>query len=98
MKKRCRDEGCTNQAYKGGVCVTHGAKVKRCTFEGGCTNQAKKGGVCITHGSKDLNKSPKVQPNANVTPSIPSCQSINYKDEDEEELNSWIWRSYRKTK
>ena len=58
----------------------------------------KEKGRCVTHGSKDLNKSPKVQPNANVTPSAPSCQSINYKDEDEEELNSWIWRSYRKTK
>jgi hypothetical protein len=61
-------------------------------------NQARKGGGCYRHGLKDLNKSPKVQPNANVTPSIPSHQSINYEDEDEDELNSWIWRSSCKTK
>ena len=56
-------------------------KRKRCSHEG-CTNQVVMGGVCVTHGSKDLNKSPKVQPNAYVTPSVPSCQSINYEDED----------------
>ena len=50
-KKRCSHEGCTNHVQKGGVCVTHGAKVKRCNFEG-CTNQSKKGGVCVTHGAK----------------------------------------------
>jgi hypothetical protein len=49
-RKRCSHEGCTNQAIKGGVCVTHGAEKKRCCYEG-CTNQAKKGGVCITHGA-----------------------------------------------
>jgi hypothetical protein len=43
--------GCKNKAQKGGVCVTHGAEVKLCTFKG-CNNQAKKGGVCITHGAK----------------------------------------------
>jgi hypothetical protein len=34
--KRCSHEGCSNQAVKGGVCVTHGAKVtkKQCSFEG----------------------------------------------------------------
>ena len=49
----CRFEGgCTNQARKGGVCVTHGANVKRCSFEGGCTNQAVKDGLCITHGKR----------------------------------------------
>jgi hypothetical protein len=47
--KQCNHEGCTNQAVKGGVCVTHGAKHKRCRFEG-CTNQVQKGGVCTTHG------------------------------------------------
>ncbi len=34
------------------MCITHGAKMKRCTFEGGCANQVQKGGVCITHGAK----------------------------------------------
>jgi hypothetical protein len=33
------------------VCVTHGAMVKRCSFED-CNNHAKKGGVCVTHGAK----------------------------------------------
>ena len=32
------------------MCVTHGAKVKRCSIDG-CTNQVKKGGVCIRHGA-----------------------------------------------
>jgi hypothetical protein len=50
--KRCSHEGCANQAVKGGVCITHGAKVtrKQCSFEG-CTNYPKKGGVCVTHGA-----------------------------------------------
>ena len=45
MGQRSKDsrEECTNHAQKGGVCVRHGAKVKRnqCSREG-CTNQAKK--------------------------------------------------------
>ena len=34
--KRCSFEGCNNQVKKGGVCITHGAKVthKQCSFEG----------------------------------------------------------------
>jgi hypothetical protein len=52
-RKRCSYEGCTNQVVKGGVCVTHGAKVtrKHCSHKG-CANQAVRGGVCITHGAK----------------------------------------------
>jgi hypothetical protein len=54
-RKRCiSHEGCTNIAKKGGVCVTHGAKVKaykRCSFKGGCTKKARKGGVCQRHYS-----------------------------------------------
>mmetsp|Transcript_19939 Transcript_19939/g.39956 ORF Transcript_19939/g.39956 Transcript_19939/m.39956 type:complete len:99 (+) Transcript_19939:278-574(+) len=34
----------------GGVCVRHGAKLKRCSSEG-CSNQVKKGGVCRRHGA-----------------------------------------------
>ena len=49
--KICSAEGCTKQAQKGGVCIRHGAKVKRCSSEG-CTNQAQNGGVCIRHGAK----------------------------------------------
>jgi hypothetical protein len=50
--KRCSYEGCNNQARKGGVCTTHGAKreVKQCSFEG-CTNKVIKGGVCWRHGA-----------------------------------------------
>ena len=33
-RKRCSHEGCANRAVKGGVCVTHGAKLKQCSFEG----------------------------------------------------------------
>ena len=50
-KKRCSEEGCTNEAKKGGVCIRHGAKVKLCSSEG-CTNNAQKGGVCIKHGAQ----------------------------------------------
>ena len=36
---------------EGGVCVTHGAMKKRCSFEG-CTKYVVYEGVCITHGTK----------------------------------------------
>jgi hypothetical protein len=121
-KKRCSFEGCTNQAINGGVCITHGATVKRCSFEG-CANQAQKKGVCVTHGAKKTRKvcthtgctayaqkggmcrrhpskrintnniNPTLQPDA-VTSAIPHHLPMNYED-DEEELNSWIWRSSR---
>eukprot|EP00986_Skeletonema_menzelii_P016768 scaffold15845_cov97-Skeletonema_menzelii.AAC.1 len=35
---------------QGGVCIKHGAKIKRCSSEG-CTNQAKRGGMCMRHGA-----------------------------------------------
>ena len=47
----CSADGCTNHVIKGGVCVRHGAKVKRCSREG-CSNRAQKGGVCMKHGAK----------------------------------------------
>eukprot|EP00984_Skeletonema_dohrnii_P020023 scaffold9684_cov147-Skeletonema_dohrnii-CCMP3373.AAC.2 len=47
----CSREGCTNQVINSGVCVRHGAKVKRCSSEG-CTNQVVNGGVCMRHGAK----------------------------------------------
>jgi hypothetical protein len=52
-RKKCSHEGCTNIAVRGGVCITHGAKVevKRCGHEG-CDNKVVKGGVCVTHGAK----------------------------------------------
>ena len=93
-KSYCSHDGCTNQARKRGVCITHGdgAKRKQCIFEG-CTNKAVKGGVCTRHRSKGgivANSTPTLQPNAD-TPPIPSCQSLHY--EDEEGLDSWIWTS-----
>mmetsp|Transcript_22579 Transcript_22579/g.35418 ORF Transcript_22579/g.35418 Transcript_22579/m.35418 type:complete len:204 (-) Transcript_22579:81-692(-) len=47
----CSADGCTNQVVRGGVCMRHGAKVKRCSSEG-CPNYARLGGVCIRHGAK----------------------------------------------
>jgi len=49
--KLCSKEGCTHIIVKGGVCVKHGAKLKRCSNEG-CTNIVVKGGVCVRHGAK----------------------------------------------
>jgi hypothetical protein len=60
--------------------------VKRCIFEG-CPNRVQKGGVCWRHGSKNINAAK----NNHVTPVIASCRSADY--EEEEELNSSIWRS-----
>ncbi len=51
LKKKCSMEGCTNNAVKEGVCIKHGAKVKRCSSER-CTNKAVQGGVCCRHGAK----------------------------------------------
>eukprot|EP00986_Skeletonema_menzelii_P004450 scaffold1518_cov113-Skeletonema_menzelii.AAC.2 len=49
----CSADGCTNRAIngKGGVCMRHGAKVKRCSSEG-CTKYVVNGGVCFRHGAK----------------------------------------------
>lgn len=80
---------------KGGVCRRHGARleVKRCSFEG-CTKlhtwSNKSGGFGGVYFIK-TNNNPTPQPN-DVTHAILSCQLMNYEDE-EEELNLWIWRS-----
>ena len=37
-------------AKQGGLCIQHGAKMKRCSSEG-CTNQAQRRGVCKRHGA-----------------------------------------------
>jgi hypothetical protein len=47
----CSAEGCKNRVVKGGVCVKHGAQLKRCSSEG-CTNQVQKGEVCVKHGAQ----------------------------------------------
>ena len=86
-RKRCKFVGgCKNQAVQGGVCVTHGAKVKRCSVEG-CTKQVKKGGVCYRHRSKSI-----IMIN---NPSQEAITELPTNNQDEEELNSWIWRSSR---
>ena len=40
-----------NYPIKGGVCIRHGAMVKRCSVDG-CMNGVIKGGVCRRHGAK----------------------------------------------
>jgi hypothetical protein len=95
-KKRCSFKGCTNGAVKGGVCVTHGATRKGCSFEGCTSNARGKEGVCYRHREKsgiNTNNNSTLVSNADVTPPIPPYQSIDY--EEEEELNSWIWKSCR---
>jgi len=42
-RRLCSVEGCTKQAKKGGICIKHGAKVRKCSHEG-CTNNALKSG------------------------------------------------------
>eukprot|EP00984_Skeletonema_dohrnii_P000264 scaffold86_cov98-Skeletonema_dohrnii-CCMP3373.AAC.1 len=56
-KNICSANGCTNVVVQGGVCVRHGARVKRqlCSREE-CTNQAVQGGVCVRHGAKGKRK------------------------------------------
>lgn len=51
--RRCNVEGCTKYARKGGICVSHGAKVKviRCKVQG-CGKYAVRQGVCKAHGAK----------------------------------------------
>jgi hypothetical protein len=90
-KKRCSHKGCTNHAKKGGVCWTHGAKVnaKLCSHDG-CSSYCQKGGVCYRHRSRKVSTHrTTLEPNA--VPPVPHNQVVDY--EDEEELNSWIWRS-----
>ena len=43
----------TNGAIKGGVCVAHGSKVKRCSQEGSA-NKVQKGGLCRRHGAYSI--------------------------------------------
>jgi hypothetical protein len=73
--------------------MTHGAKKPRCNYEG-CSSIAKKGGVCYRHRSKSCsnsNNNPTLQPNTVTRAIPPPHQVINY--EDEEAINSWIWKS-----
>jgi len=59
-RRLCSVEGCTKQAKKGGICIKHGAKVRKCSHEG-CTNNALKSGLCIRHGAKITRRTCKFQ-------------------------------------
>ena len=59
-RRLCSVEGCTKQAKKGGICIRHGAKVRKCSHEG-CTNNALKSGLCIRHGAKITRRTCKFQ-------------------------------------
>jgi len=54
-KKRKRTGRSQSTVQKGGVCVQHGASLKRCGHKG-CTNYARKGGVCIRHGAAKVTR------------------------------------------
>ena len=49
-RKYCNQEGCGNTVQQGGVCIKHGAIVKRCSQDG-CGKQVVQGGVCVEHGA-----------------------------------------------
>lgn len=49
--KTCSAPGCTSKSRVGGVCIKHGATVKRCSH-GQCPNNAVNGGLCVSHGPK----------------------------------------------
>jgi hypothetical protein len=49
--KSCAVDGCEKFVVNRGVCVSHGAILKRCSSEG-CKNQAQRGGVCRRHGAE----------------------------------------------
>jgi len=49
---RAVGNGAWCRSQKGGVCITHGAKKKKCSIDE-CPNLAIKGGVCVTqHDAK----------------------------------------------
>jgi len=50
-RKYCSQDGCSNLVVQDGVCLKHGARVKRCSQDG-CKNYVKQGGVCLTHGAR----------------------------------------------
>ena len=50
-KGKCIEPGCSNIAKKvGGVCVKHGAILKKCDVDS-CENYSRKEGVCVRHGA-----------------------------------------------
>lgn len=59
-RRTCSVEGCMKYARTGGVCVAHGANVRRkvCVVDG-CLKFARRGGVCIGHGAKNIQSTRK---------------------------------------
>ena len=96
------------KSISGGVCATHGAKAKRCSFVG-CTNQAKKGGVCWSHVAKaercDAGSDGEIfmrHPQMNVSRAAASCRPtsllasvMNTDFSDDDKIGAWIWKSSR---
>jgi hypothetical protein len=75
---------------------TNKTTVKQCRAARGvqATSDGEEFVTCIAANNSSNNNDLMLQPNADVLPAIPPHQSImNY--EDEEELNSWIWKSSR---
>ena len=46
IRRKCAHEGCDNRVVQGGVCVTHGAKRKLCSFPD-CDKAVKLAGNCL---------------------------------------------------
>eukprot|EP00984_Skeletonema_dohrnii_P024787 scaffold13923_cov78-Skeletonema_dohrnii-CCMP3373.AAC.3 len=82
-KKICSDAGCTNLVVKGGVCIRHGAKVKKCSHDG-CTNQAKRIGLCKRHGAyKRPSPNEANQQGDETFPPLPPLPAIEAVEQDE---------------
>lgn len=48
-KRTCSVAGCRNGVVQGGVCVSHGAKRRKCQFPE-CDKNSKCAGLCSKHG------------------------------------------------
>eukprot|EP00984_Skeletonema_dohrnii_P017328 scaffold7866_cov100-Skeletonema_dohrnii-CCMP3373.AAC.1 len=49
-RRNCSTEGCGKRVVNNGVCVQHGANVKKCSTKG-CGKRVVNNGVCIEHGA-----------------------------------------------
>lgn len=77
-----REEYVTHMEQKNGLAVQ---------YQGCLGGVCKRQKACTKKSVSKTNTNPTPQPN-DVTHAIMSCQIMNYEDE-EEELNLWIWRS-----
>ncbi len=57
--KRYSNDGGTNRAVKEGLCVRHGAKVKRCKIDG-CTNNAQRSNGAASMSAQIIKSSKEV--------------------------------------